>query len=140
MNLEKQQMIAKLVKEKRIFNNYTQQELANITNISLRSIQRIEKGQVTPRIHTLKVLSKCLDFSLDFLNTEPAVTNNTPNTTLIRKVILSITVVVVSVLLSAAFIAQSASFPETNFEAYMFSAILLASLALFLILFWKKEK
>ncbi|MBT34595.1 MAG: hypothetical protein CMO01_33450, partial [Thalassobius sp.] len=68
MNKEKQKMIATIVKEKRINLNYTQKELADISNISLRSIQRIEKGEVTPRMHTLKILSNCLNFSLDFLN------------------------------------------------------------------------
>jgi predicted transcriptional regulator len=32
----------------------TQEELANATGISLRTIQRINQGQVTPRAYSLK--------------------------------------------------------------------------------------
>ncbi len=39
-----------------------------MSSISLRSVQRIEKGEVMPRMHTLKVLANCLDFSLEAIN------------------------------------------------------------------------
>lgn len=58
MSYKKQKMIATIVKEKRKTLGYTQQEVSDITKISLRSIQRIEKGTVMPRMHTLKALSE----------------------------------------------------------------------------------
>ncbi len=43
---------------------YTQESLAEATNLSLSTIKRIEKGKVVPRIHTLKTLSAVLDLDL----------------------------------------------------------------------------
>lgn len=43
----------------------TQEELAEQTGISTRTIQRIEQGDVTPRLATLKLLSEALDFDLN---------------------------------------------------------------------------
>ncbi|MGN8071838.1 helix-turn-helix domain-containing protein [Mucilaginibacter sp. SG564] len=39
----------------------TQEELAEQSGITSRTIQRIESGQVVPQMHTLKVLANCLD-------------------------------------------------------------------------------
>lgn len=44
----------------------TQEELVNECNISVRTLQRIESGEVEPRGHTLRLISKALKF--DFLN------------------------------------------------------------------------
>jgi transcriptional regulator with XRE-family HTH domain len=44
---------------------FTQDELSDRCNISVRTIQRIEASQVKPRYHTIKVLSDVLDY--DFL-------------------------------------------------------------------------
>lgn len=46
----------------------TQEELASRCNINVRTIQRIEKGEVKPRAYTLKILSTSLGY--DLLNTE----------------------------------------------------------------------
>lgn len=43
---------------------YTQESLANATNLSLSTIQRIENGKVIPRAHTLKILSDVLEIEL----------------------------------------------------------------------------
>lgn len=45
----------------------TQEELAAKSNINVRTIQRIEKGEVNPRAYTLKILSTALGY--DLLNT-----------------------------------------------------------------------
>ncbi|WP_215226707.1 helix-turn-helix domain-containing protein [Echinicola shivajiensis] len=42
----------------------TQEELINQCNISVRTLQRIESGEVEPRGHTLRLISKALDFDL----------------------------------------------------------------------------
>jgi len=44
----------------------TQAELSEISSISIRTIQRLESGDVIPRVYTLKTLSKYLD--VDLLN------------------------------------------------------------------------
>ena len=40
--------------------NYTQEELANLSNVTLRTIQRIEKGDTVPRGFTLKSIADAL--------------------------------------------------------------------------------
>lgn len=47
----------------------TQQELANLTGISLRTIQRIEAGESVPRSHTLKAIAAALKIQLTDLVT-----------------------------------------------------------------------
>ncbi len=42
------------IKKRRIFLKITQQNLAEITGISLRSLQYIEKGQMNPSIEQLE--------------------------------------------------------------------------------------
>ncbi|WP_297100972.1 helix-turn-helix transcriptional regulator [uncultured Draconibacterium sp.] len=56
----------KLIKELRIKKGMTQEELAEKTEVSPRTIQRIENGQVDPRAYTLQMIAKALevDFSL----------------------------------------------------------------------------
>src|SRR5689334_22921575 len=68
---EKQkQMIAGKVKESRLAKGYTQQELSDLSNISVRSIQRIENGEIIPRSYTLKTLGGILGISFEGMQTE----------------------------------------------------------------------
>ena len=74
----------KLIKELRIKKGMTQEELAEKTELSTRTIQRIENGQVDPRSYTLQMIAKALevDFSLFTANKadateEPENQNNT---------------------------------------------------------------
>lgn len=48
---------------------YSQEGLSHVSGISLRTIQRIEKGKVIPRGHTLKVLADSLQIELYELKT-----------------------------------------------------------------------
>ena len=50
----------------------TQEELADKTEVSARTIQRVESGEVDPRAYTLQMIAKALevDFNL-FLENEP---------------------------------------------------------------------
>lgn len=139
-NNEIRNMIATIVKERRKELNYTQQELADISNISLRSIQRIEKGEVVPRMFTLKTLAKFLDFSLDFLNQEK-VSNTQPNREVfIRKVIISIFVVLITLSISLAYIFQSPNFPETSFEFMIYFSAIITLLFFILLKIWGTNK
>jgi len=51
----------KLIKELRIKKGMTQEELADKTEVSARTIQRIENGEVDPRAYTLQMIAKALD-------------------------------------------------------------------------------
>ncbi|MGB3464115.1 MAG: helix-turn-helix transcriptional regulator [Cyclobacteriaceae bacterium] len=50
-------------------HGYSQEELSHVSGISLRTIQRIEKGKVIPRGHTLKMLANSLLIKLSDLKT-----------------------------------------------------------------------
>jgi transcriptional regulator with XRE-family HTH domain len=56
--------IGEYIKEKRLQKGMTQEELAAKTDISIRTIQRIENGEVDPRSYTLQMIAKELD--IDF--------------------------------------------------------------------------
>ena len=62
----------KLIKELRIKKGMTQEELADKTEVSSRTIQRIENGEVDPRAYTLQMIAKALevDYNL-FIENEP---------------------------------------------------------------------
>jgi transcriptional regulator with XRE-family HTH domain len=140
MNNQKQNMIATIVKEKRKTLKCTQQELADITKISLRSIQRIEKGEVMPRMHTLKALADCLNFSLDFLDKEETSSDVQKEVLLFRKVVISIFFTLTILLLSAAFIAQSNTFPETDFEFLIYCTSIVGILSIVMLKLWDTKK
>ncbi|WP_299439558.1 helix-turn-helix transcriptional regulator [uncultured Aquimarina sp.] len=58
----KQPQLGKKILELRLIKGLTQTELAEKCNLSLRTIQRIESTEVTPRSYTLKLIFKSLDF------------------------------------------------------------------------------
>jgi len=57
-----------LIKELRIKKGMTQEELAAKTDISVRTIQRIENGEVDPRAFTLQAIAAALDIEFELLN------------------------------------------------------------------------
>jgi transcriptional regulator with XRE-family HTH domain len=57
----KEMETGKLVKELRVKRGMTQEELAEKTEISARTIQRIENGEVDPRAYTLQMIAKALE-------------------------------------------------------------------------------
>ncbi len=59
--------IGQFIKEKRTQKGMTQEELAEKTAISIRTIQRIEKGEVDPRTFTLQTIASVLEFPYDDL-------------------------------------------------------------------------
>ncbi len=127
--------LAELVKEKRIEHGYTQTELAESTKLSLRSIQRIEKGEVWPRPYTLNILSEVLDFS--FEPGSSALPNTRPNS-LPRKIIFSVGSFLILPLLGIAYLLQAANFPETGFEMISFWIIIISAECLLQWVIWIK--
>lgn len=66
----KQPELGLRIAELRIQNSMTQKELADLCNVDIRTIQRIESGEVEPRMHTLKLLSSALGFELSQFNVQ----------------------------------------------------------------------
>lgn len=120
--------IAKLVKERRVERNLTQQQLADLTGLSLRSVQRVEKAEVTSRAYTLEVVGKQLQLDEAFREVMAEAVTNTPDyaplvnripvkrLTRAQKIIFSISAALLIMLLITAYIFQSVTFPETGFE------------------------
>ena len=57
--------IGSLIRELRIKKGMTQEDLAEKTEVSARTIQRIENGDVDPRAYTLQMIAKALEVEFD---------------------------------------------------------------------------
>lgn len=55
------------IKELRTKKGFTQQQLADETGMTLRTVQRIENGEVKPSLYSLKNLSRVLEADLSGL-------------------------------------------------------------------------
>lgn len=64
----KQPELGKKILELRKAKGLTQEELVEKCNISVRTIQRIETGEVTPRVYTIKTILSALEYDLDQIN------------------------------------------------------------------------
>lgn len=170
MNQLDKKIVATLIKEGRAIKGITQQELSNLTGISLRSVQRIENEEVLPRLYTIRVLAEQLGVwarmnepvlgSDDFSDTreedpikkageqqEPVNETNMPGGKISpstsnqlnrpRKIILSIGIGVLMILGTVAYIAQSARFPETDFEGLLLWMVIAGLYMLILFRLWK---
>lgn len=133
-----------MIKSGRLTKGLTQLELAELCNISLRSIQRIEKGEVSPRAYTLKVISQQLNIELELMDTAqipntdlPTVIGLSNQSARTVKIIWSFGMGLIMVLLSAAFLSQSVYFPETDFEEFLFWIVITVVYLLVLTYMWK---
>ncbi len=66
----KQPELGQKISELRKSKGLTQEELVEQCNISVRTIQRIEAGEVTPRSYTIKTILSALDYDLEKIQTE----------------------------------------------------------------------
>jgi len=57
--------LGKKIAELRKLKGLTQEELVDRCNLSIRTLQRIEYGEVTPRAYTLKLIFEALEYSID---------------------------------------------------------------------------
>lgn len=126
-----------MIKEARMSKGYTQKELAELSGISIRSIQRIENGVLEARSYTLKTLCGILDIPWQAVANSPrteiprAVVNKQ------RKMILTICVPVLLILGCFAFVSQLHHFPETLFELVALVFGLALVITVFLWLLWR---
>jgi len=56
--------LGKRIAELRKAKGFTQEELVEKCNINVRTLQRIESGEVTPRIYTIKTIFTALDYTI----------------------------------------------------------------------------
>lgn len=129
------QELAHLIKKGRMQKNCTQQELAELTGISLRSIQRMENAEVYPRAYTIKIITEQLGISLEQAIPDKKATRKKLN--LVQKRILSFSIAVLLFLIAMAFIFQSVRFPETAFELSLYIAGFVAIYVILLIIIWR---
>src|SRR5688572_5600514 len=61
----KQPELGRKITELRKSKGWTQEELVEKCNVSVRTIQRIESGEVTPRSYTTKTILAALGYDLD---------------------------------------------------------------------------
>lgn len=64
----KQPELGKIILDLRTQKGLTQEELVEKCNISVRTIQRIEAGEVTPRLYTIKTILEVLGYDLEKIN------------------------------------------------------------------------
>lgn len=88
--------------------------------ISLRSIQRIENAEVWPRTYTLKMLAAQLGFELDQKESIKHIATHKLNQH--QKLVLTFGLAFLLILLACAFVFQSPTFPETQFELSLYIA------------------
>ncbi|MBC7912696.1 MAG: helix-turn-helix transcriptional regulator [Pyrinomonadaceae bacterium] len=136
------QQIGSLIKQSRIKKGYTQQQVADMTQLSLRSVQRIEKGEVMPRQYSLEVLANQLEFAPIIVEDELTISKSqtviTPQPlNKARKLILTLGLAILLILLTGAFISQSRGFPETHFEAFLLWAGVTIAYLVFVWKIWK---
>lgn len=94
----KQPQLGKKILELRLDKGLTQTELAEKCNISLRTIQRIESTEVTPRSYTLKLIFKVLDFD-GFSSSIKSENSNNSRKNVVRTILLLLTTSIVSILI-----------------------------------------
>ena len=67
----KQPGLGKKIVELRKQKGLTQEELVNKCNLSIRTLQRIEAGDVTPRSYTIKRIFEILEYDFYALKNQP---------------------------------------------------------------------
>jgi transcriptional regulator with XRE-family HTH domain len=72
----KQPELGKRLNEIRIQKGITQKELSDLCSIDIRTIQRIEAGEVEPRMSTLKILAAALEYDELIVNQNVPVIKN----------------------------------------------------------------
>lgn len=66
----KQPELGQRILELRKKKGLTQDELVDLCNINVRTLQRIENGEVTPRSYTIKTILSALDYDYESLQSE----------------------------------------------------------------------
>lgn len=137
MNPDRKTQIAQQLKKSRKQKGITQAALSEKSGLSLRSIQRIENAQVEPRAYSLNKLAEALGISFELKKKEP---QNRDSSILPVKIIFSMGSILLVILGAMAFLTQSASFPETDFELQLYWFFVILLLCLLQLFIWKRSK
>lgn len=70
--------ISRKIAKARKLKGFTQEELADKTNVTVRTIQRIENGESLPRAYTLKSIATALEMDYEDLIQQNSVETNSP--------------------------------------------------------------
>lgn len=79
-----QPILGTRIAELRSQKGITQKELADACNIDIRTIQRIEGGQVLPRMYTIRLLAAALGVDINYFNGDNAPAENTQTARLLK--------------------------------------------------------
>lgn len=144
VNHTQKETISRIIKERRLAKGYSQQELAHLCLLNLRSVQRIEQAEVLPRSYTLKLLAEMLDIDpSELLNQKGSTNGGDASISWIKKlnvsgkIILTTSSALLTVALAGAYLSRSTGFPETTFELLLFIAFLLAAYTTFVWKVWQ---
>ncbi len=73
----KHMKLSEQLKKMRIDKDLSQEELSEVSNLSLRTIQRLENGESSPREDTIHLLTKALEVPRDYFTEINQTLNNT---------------------------------------------------------------
>ncbi|TPD71231.1 helix-turn-helix domain-containing protein [Flavobacterium microcysteis] len=137
--------IGESIKIQRIARGWTQNQLSERSGIGLRSIQRIENGEVNARSYTLTKLQEELDIRFDethalVINQEPDFTIQSIFSNRTQKILMSYSTGFIIAIVSGIFLVRSATFPETNFELFALVCSLISVYSAILLYIWRKSK
>jgi transcriptional regulator with XRE-family HTH domain len=135
--------IGETIKFQRLSKGWTQNHLSQISGIGLRSIQRIENGEVDARLYTLNVLQEKLNFQFDethLKDSQSQLNYNEKKNRLnqFRKIVISYTTGFILIILSGIYLTHSSNFPETNFESFIFISSIITLFSFILLYIWRK--
>lgn len=135
----KQPELGQKILELRKAKGLTQEELVDRCNINVRTIQRIEAGEVTPRMFTVKTILEALGYDLDavqFRETDEETSSASPqgpSPALKSTLIMGITYFILSFVETFFDLEIWGAYPPTSFqEVIPFSAYLLLKIIIVL--------
>ena len=143
-------MTATWLREGRVSKGLTQKELSEKSRISIRSIQRIENGELIPRTYTIKTLAETLGLSFDeflvaarqqeiVINDNEDIEVTASSISKAQRVILSVGVCLMIIFLASAYAIQAEPFPETTFEVFLYSAFVIGVMTVALLFLWRRK-
>ena len=131
----------KNIKDLRIEKGYSQEGLATVSGISLRTIQRIENGKTKPRTSTLNILASSLGVNADQLLQEVA-TSSKENGNHIKYAIINGLTYLVFPIAALLIVKQKLSIQEGKKARLILSNlytldVIVFSFSILIIVFWK---
>ncbi len=127
-------IIGSKIKEARKLKGLTQEDLAEMSKINLRTIQRIENNENIPRGNTLNMVCEVLDIKIEDIIEQ---TNDSDKSTLILKSINILFIVIINILIITIF-----GFLTIDLNSNMNSKVAAIVLSFFLTFFivYKTQK